>query len=414
MILVAKSGEIIFEQAYGLADRAENSAIKSDSAFQLASLSKPITSALILKLVEGGKLTLDATLAHYFPEFNNDFGKQVKIHHLLSHTSGLPNHFIIDGWFSHDFHKNTTEQSFIQLISTLTPKSSAGSEYHYSNLGYFLLGKISEKATGQSFAANLKKYITAPLNMAASGVLAGFEVPLNNVKGYQWQHGGGYREQSAKNMTLFGAGAGMYSNVRDLHRFDLALYDNTLLSDSSKKRLFNPENPYSWRVGKIPLTDDLEVNVHAYDGKFDGFSAMMTRFIDDQHSIILLSNTGMSYFLKAQLTLDIANIIYSQDTENRENNATLKLINAVVNGSFDAMLSKITSGEVNFSLNEQSLSALAFELLWSNEGENALQLFSFIAAKYPSSASAKANLLQACNHRLTKNAKSNAVICHQQ
>ena len=85
-----------------------------------------------------------------------------------------------------------------------------------------------------------------------------------------------------------------------------------------------------------------------------------------------------------------------------------------MNGSFDAMLSKITSGEVNFSLNEQSLSALAFELLWSNEGENALQLFSFIAAKYPSSASAKANLLQACNHRLTKNAKSNAVICHQQ
>lgn len=211
-------------------------------------------------------------------------------------------------------------------------------------------------------------------------------------------------------MTLFGAGAGMYSNVRDLHRFDLALYDNTLLSDSSKKRLFNPENPYSWSVGKIPLTDDLEVNVHAYDGKFDGFSAMMTRFIDDQHSIILLSNTGMSYFLKAQLTLDIAKILYSQDTENRENNATLKLINAVVNGSFDAMLSKITSGEVNFSLNEQSLSALAFELLWSNEGENALQLFSFVAAKYPDSEAAKAKLLQACNHRLAKKAKSNAVI----
>jgi len=412
-ILVAKSGEIIFEETYGVADQVKNQGTTSDHSFQVASLSKPMTAALILKLAEQGKLKLDATLADYFPAFNSAFGKKVTLHHLLSHTSGMPNHFVIDGWFSADFHKKTSEQEFVRLIATLSPAFQPGDDYLYSNLGYFLLGKVIEKTTQKSYSASAQEYIFTPLNMTHSGVAEGFQLPLNIVKGYQWQEGGGYREQGMKNMSLFGAGAAIYSNAEDLYRFDLALYDDTLLTKQNKARMFDPQHAYSWRVGKAAISPTLEVNIHSYDGQLDGYSAMMTRFIDDKHSIILLSNTGMSYFLKEQLTFDIAAVLYAQDPPNRNNDVSLRLINSIVTGTFSQTFSALYADTEPLEFNETSLSSLAFELLWSNIADNSLQLFAFIRDKYPNSSNAKTNLLQACNHRLAKNSKRRTSLCSE-
>ena len=411
-VLVAKSGEIIFQDTYGLAEREKNKIINNHHSFAIASLSKPITAALVLKLVEQGKLDLDATLANYFPEFDSVFGKNVTLHHLLSHTSGLPNHFVIDGWFSADFHKKTSEQNFVSLIAKLSPVFEPGNDYLYSNLGYFLLGKVIEKATGKSYAANMRNHIFSPLNMTKSGVAQGFNLPATLVKGYQWQAAGGYREQATKNMSLFGAGAAVFSNAADLYRFDTALYDHKLLNDQSKQRMFNVKHPYSWRVGKVPVSQKVEVNVHTYDGQFDGYSAMMTRFIDDKHSIILMSNTGMSYFFKEQLSFDIAAVLYDIEAPNRKNDASLLLIDGIVSGTFSETFSLLQTDKENLEFNEKSLSSLGFELLWSNIADNALTLFAFIQQKYPNSSKAKTNLLQACNHRLAKNVKDKASICN--
>ena len=411
VILVAKSGKIIYEEPYGLADRSENQPVTIKNSFQIASLSKPMTAVLILKLAEQGKLKLDATLADYFPEFNNTAGKKITLHHLLSHTSGIPNHFVIDGWFSSDFHRKTSEQEFVNLLAKKSPVFEPGEDYLYSNPGYFLLGKIIEQTTGESYSTSMQKHIFAPLNMAQSGVALGFQFYPNNVKGYQWKNDGGYREQAAKNMSLFGAGASIFTSAKDLHRFDLALYEEELLKNKSKNRLFDPQHPYSWRVGRVPITQDLEVNIHTYDGKFDGYSAMITRFIDDKHSIVLLSNTGISYFLKEQLTYDIAAALYDQEVPDRKNDATLTLIKGIVSGKFSEKFSDLKSENNPLDFNQQSLSSLAYELLWSNIADNSLQLFSFISHEFPNSSQAKINLERACNHRLAKKAKNRASIC---
>ena len=411
VILVAKSGEVIYEGSYGLADLSKSQPITIKNSFQVASLSKPMTAVLILKLEEQGKLKLDSTLADYFPEFNNAVGKKITLHHLLSHTSGIPNHFVIDGWFNSDFHRKTSEQEFVNLIAKKSPVFEPVEDYLYSNLGYFLLGKVIEKTTGESYSTSMQKHIFAPLNMTQSGVALGFQYYPNNVKGYQWKNGGGYREQAAKNMSLFGAGAGIFTSAEDLHRFDLALYGDELLKDKSKNRLFDPQYPYSWRVGRVPITQELEINVHTYDGKFDGYSAMITRFIDDKHSIILLSNTGISYFLKEQLTYDIAAVLYDQEVPNRKNDATLILIKGIVSGKFNKKFSDLKSENNHLDFNQQSLSSLAFELLWSNIADNSLQLFSFINNEFPNSPQAKTNLQRACDHRLAKKAKSRTNIC---
>jgi CubicO group peptidase (beta-lactamase class C family) len=411
VILIAKSGKVIYERSYGFADRSENQPVMINNSFQIASLSKPMTAALILKLEEQGKLKLDSTLSDYFPEFNNDFGKKITLHHLLSHSSGIPNHFVIDGWFNADFHRETSEQEFVNLIAKQSPAFGPGEDYLYSNLGYFLLGKIIEKATSESYSTSIQKHLFGPLNMTQSGVAIGFQSYPNNVKGYQWKAGGGYQEQTAKNMSLFGAGAGIFTSAEDLYRFDLALYGDELLKNKSKKRLFDPQHPYSWRVGRIPVTQELEVNVHTYDGKFDGYSVMMTRFIDEKHSIILLSNTGISYFLKEQLTFDIAAVLYDQNAPNRKNDATLTLIKGIVSGKFSQTFNDLKSRKNNLDFNEQSLSSLAFELLWTNIANNSLQLFSFISDEFPNSSQAQTNLQRACNHRLAKSAENRASIC---
>jgi len=410
-ILVSKSGNIIFKKAYGFKDRAKNLSLTITDSFLLASLSKPITATMVLMLEEQGKLKLDATLADYFPEFNNAIGKKITLHHLLNHTSGIPNHFVIDGWFDASFHKKTSEQQFVELIAELSPKFEPGEDDLYSNLGYFLLGKIIEKTTKISFSASLQNYIFAPLNMKNSGVVSGLKLTKKIVKGYRWNDNGGYREQAEKNMTLFGAGAAIFSNIDDLYLFDLALYSDKLLKTESKNRLFNSEKAYSWRVGRVQITPSHEVNIHTYNGQFDGYSSMMTRFVDDQHSIILLSNVGVSYFLKQQLTFDIAAVLYDHDIPDRKYSAALALIKNMVSGEFNKTLNNMGSNKNNLVFNQQSLSALAFQLLWSDIGDKSLELFSFISHQFPDSSTAKKNLLQACEHRLAKNSKNRSRIC---
>jgi len=411
VILVAKSGKVVFEKAYGFADRVDNQKTSVTHSFGLASLSKPITATLMLKLEEQGKLKLTDTLAEYLPEFKNNFGKKTTLHHLLSHTSGLPDHFAINGWFDVDFHKQTSDQAFIIEIAKLTPKFEPGADYLYSNPGYFLLGKVIEKATGTSYSANLQKYILLPLNMKKSGVASGFKLSSGIVKGYRWDKNGGYHEQVAKNMNLFGAGSAIYTSAKDLHRFELALYGNQLLNEQSKTRLFNPKNSYSWRVGKVPVTKEKNVNVHMYDGQFDGYSSILTRFVDDKHSIIILSNVGISYFLKQQLTFDIADVLYNQPLKNRENDVSLILINSLISGTFEQTLTGFKDKKEGYIFNEASLSALAYQILWSGLGSESLQLFSVISNTFVDSLNAKTNLEGACNHRITNDSLNKQHFC---
>ena len=410
-VLIAKSGKPFFQKAYGFADRKESWPLDNNSAFQIASLSKPIAATLVLMLEEQGKLTLEDTLADYFPEFDNAIGKQITIDNLLSHTSGIPNHFVIDGWFNPDFHRNTSEQEFVKIIAKLPPAFPPGSAYLYSNPGYFLLGKIVELITEESYATTIKKSIFDPLNMKQSGVTTGIETIVPYVQAYQWDGQGAYRTQTTKNMALFGAGAAIYTTAEDLYRFDTALYSDKLLSDKNKKRIFDSKHAYAWQIGLVPFSPELQVSVQIADGKFDGYSSMMTRFVDEQHSIILLSNIGISYDLKQQLTFDIATILYNQVPPNRKNDATLNLIKSLFSANFSQTLQSLTADNTQFKLSEESLASLAFELLWSSLAEQSLQLFSFIVSEFPNSSTANQNLQKACRHHLAKSAKSFAEQC---
>ncbi|WP_394228773.1 serine hydrolase domain-containing protein [Pseudoalteromonas spongiae] len=409
VLLVSQSGEKIFEQAYGFANYDNRTPISVNSSFQIASLSKPITATLVLKLKEQGKLKLESTLADYFTEFDNDIGRQITLHHLLNHTSGIPNHFTLNNWFNRDFHKVTTEQAFVDVIANMPPSAEPGEEHNYSNPAYFLLGKIIEKVTGQSFAQSLKTNILAPLNMTRSGVVPGNTQSAHVIKAHQWQDAGGYKREQDNNYKLFGAGAAIYSSADDLYRFDLALYGTELVNAQSKRQLFNPDLPYSWRVGKLPITESRKVNAHMYDGKIKGYSSMVLRLIDDKHSVILLSNNGMSYQLKRQLVGDIAKVLYGEQAPNRENDVALALTQAITTGTFEKVLTDIKANK--YTLDEGMMTSFAYELLWSNLASKSLQLFAVIGNQFKQSEDAKHHFAKACNHRLVKNLEERNSIC---
>ena len=115
--------------------------------------------------------------------------------------------------------------------------------------------------------------------------------------------------------------------------------------------------------------------------------------------------------MKQQLTLDIADVLYGQDAPNRQNDATLFLIKGVVSGTFNNALNGLKTKKNNFALNEQSLSSLAFELLWANIASDSLKLFAFINNEFPNSSQAKINLQRACTHRLAKSVENSVKIC---
>jgi len=149
VVLVAKQNKIVLKKAYGFADREWNVSNTADTKFRIGSITKQFTAASILQLAEQGKLNLDDKLSKYFPDFPK--GDSVSIHMLLTHTSGIAN-YTAQAQFESLATLTLSKDSMLAFIRSKPYSFSPGTKYQYSNSGYFLLGCIIEKLSGQSYA----------------------------------------------------------------------------------------------------------------------------------------------------------------------------------------------------------------------------------------------------------------------
>ena len=148
-------------KGYGEANVEHHIPVTADTIFQSGSVGKQFTAAAIMTLVDDGKLSLDDSIAKFWP----DVGKwwhPVTIHHLLTHTSGMPN-FEPGGTI--DLRKDYTESEFAKLAFSLKPDFAPGSRWNYSNPGYVLLGCIIGKVTGRHYGEQLRERVFGPLGM---------------------------------------------------------------------------------------------------------------------------------------------------------------------------------------------------------------------------------------------------------
>ena len=167
-VLVAENGKVIFKKGYGLANMEWDTPNEPDTKFRLGSLTKQFTSMLIMQLVEQGKLKLEGKITDYLTDYPKAAGDKITIHHLLTHTSGIPNYTNLPAFKT--FNRNRYKPAdFLKQFSDLPLEFEPGSAFAYSNSGYFLLGAIIEKVTGKTYEKVLQENIFTPLQMNNTG-----------------------------------------------------------------------------------------------------------------------------------------------------------------------------------------------------------------------------------------------------
>lgn len=250
-VLVLKGDSIIFEKGYGIANMDSLTPIDENTFFNIASVSKQFSGVAVMMLAEEGKLSLDDSVKKWFPNFKADFFNKIKLRHLLSHTSGIPDsrdrsdrNFVLT---------STDVESYSYLENLDSLNFELGSSYEYMNPTFQLMYTIIEKASGIPFDKFMKEKIFIPAGMNESTYFeAGKYIP-------RMAHGYLYDSLSKKfNEFDYGeesffatkADGGLYTSVREFVQWEKALRENKLISEASKNEAHTPKI----KIPDIPYT----------------------------------------------------------------------------------------------------------------------------------------------------------------
>ncbi len=287
-VLVSQKGKIIYEKAFGMADREWNVPNTIQSKFQIGSITKQFTAACILQLVNEGKLSLDDKLTRYFPDFPK--ADSVTIHMLLTHTSGIKNYTELE-----EFWKIMTlpiqKDSMVSIIKKQPFDFSPGTSWHYSNSGYFLLGYIIEKVTAESYSEYLLKNVIHKAGLKNTSVNRWDTILANRAKGYQKTPNGWINTIYISMEAPYSAGA-IISNVEDLYQWDNALFSNKIIPPSLFNKMITPyKEHYGYGLGIDSFHNHLRIG---HGGGIPGFLSYLARFPSDDMVVVGLSNNGDS------------------------------------------------------------------------------------------------------------------------
>jgi CubicO group peptidase (beta-lactamase class C family) len=228
-VLIARSDKVIFEKAYGWADRETKTSNTIETRFRIGSMNKMFTAVTAMQLVEKGKLQLDAPLGEYLKDYpNSSLAGKVRIRHLLSHTGGTGD------IFGPEFAKKRLElrtiEDYVRLYGARELAFEPGSRWAYSNYGFLLLGAVIEKVAGRSYYEVVQENVFRPAGMKASDSLPEEARVAGMSRGYM--RGAAGWESNVDTLPWRGTPAGGgYSTTRDLFRFARALETGKLLGE---------------------------------------------------------------------------------------------------------------------------------------------------------------------------------------
>jgi CubicO group peptidase (beta-lactamase class C family) len=305
-ILIAKDGKILLNKGYGMACYELNVPNSPEIKFQIASISKTFTSAAIMILQERGRLSVHDPLRRFIPDYPE--GEKITIHHLLTHTSGIPN---VNELPDYD-QRSKSPTTLTEIISMFKHKPlnfPPGDRYDYSNSNYNLLAFIIEKVSGMGYGDFLQKNIFAPLRMYNTGHHGDASSITDNLAfGYMLGARGLVRAPYLDWSIKTGNGS-LFSTVEDLYLWDRALYSEQILKNSSKEEVFKEHIPrigYGWFIGKR-----LNRRVTYYNGRSPGFTSYLDRYIDDDACVIILSNNYTP--IAHMIVRDLGAILFNEE-----------------------------------------------------------------------------------------------------
>jgi CubicO group peptidase (beta-lactamase class C family) len=401
-VLVAEGGEVLLKKGYGLANREHGIPNAPDTKFRLGSITKQFTSALVMQLVEGGKVKLDAKIGDYLAECPKHVGERVTIHQLLNHTSGIPSYTGFPDFAAKYSRDPLTPQALAKLYWEKELEFPPGSRYAYNNSGYHLLGVLVEKITGQTYAKALEERILAPLGMKDTGYDDYDSILPKRASGYRPVLDG-YLNAAYLDMSLPYAAGSMYSTVEDLRLWDQALYGEKVLSAKSKELVFRPgmsNYGYGWIVNEAAIPGlERKVARITHGGGINGFNTLLTRLPSERRLIVLLSNTpGRSRL--GEINDGIMALLYGQEPARPKQSIALVLYSTMKAEGVEAAAARYRKLKAeqpeDFDFRERELGLLGYALMTeAGKVAEAIAILRVNLEAYPESSGTHSILAQA-------------------
>jgi CubicO group peptidase (beta-lactamase class C family) len=309
-VLVAQSGKVLYQKSFGFRDYDSKAVLDNNSVFELASVSKQFTAVAILQLRDRGKLALTDTLRKFFPELPY---ANVTVWNMLTHTSGLPDYMeaMAVKW---DHRKIAFNKDVIHFLATekVPADFRPGEKCMYSNTAYEMLASIVEKVSGQPFGEYMREHVFKPAGMQDTRI---YNTRRSGEKMANYAYGYVYSD-SLKGYVLpdilpaydlvyyldgiVGDGA-VNSTTGDLFKWDRALKGHLLLSEATQMEMFTRQHIFDttlknyYGYGEFLGVNEIGEYIN-HTGGWPGYHTNLTRYVDKDLTVIVLSNNQSNVF----------------------------------------------------------------------------------------------------------------------
>jgi CubicO group peptidase (beta-lactamase class C family) len=313
VVLVANKGRVLFEKGFGPAVVEFGVMNTPRTRFRIASITKVFTTTLILQLIDEKLVELDKPIGKYLDGVRPEIAGRVTVRHLLEHTSGLAREYFPR---SQNLNRNYSMTELLDAVNKNTKLiNEPGSAVSYSNAGFVLLAAMIENVTGSKYREALQERIFTPLEMNDTGVEQSITTLVPRLaSGYRLRLGT-YIPAARISMSWTRGNGGIFSTASDVLRFDQALRGPTLLSEKAKSLFFRKgigSFALTWQVGNNPTGYPTNIGRIAWarGANQGGFRVQWTRQLDDDRTVILLSN--LDYSPRNEITKKIFSLLLGE------------------------------------------------------------------------------------------------------
>ncbi|HEY8256190.1 MAG TPA: serine hydrolase domain-containing protein [Gemmatimonadales bacterium] len=292
-VAVLIGDSVMLARGYGYANLELRVPATDSTVYQSGSVGKQFTAALVLMLVEQGRLRLDDPIVRFLPEGRARWAG-VSIRHLLTHTSGIPD-YTDDAV---DLHRDYTEDRLVRVAATLPLSFPPGTRWSYSNTGYLLLGALIHRVTGSFYGDVLRDSIFNPLGMPSARVISESDIVPNRAAGYRLVAGAIANQEWVSPSLNTTADGSLYLSLRDYVRWAIALNHEERPSRAVLEMAWTPapitgSGTYPYGAGWFLMPQRRHRKV-GHTGSWQGFQTSIQRYPEYDLTVVALSNLGGS------------------------------------------------------------------------------------------------------------------------
>ena len=292
-VAVVKDGKVVVAKGYGLSNVEHLVPMTPETVFQSGSLGKMFTAAVVMLLVEDGKLSLDDSITRFYPDAPWRW-RGITVRHLLSHTSGIPDYEDT----TLDFRKDYTEEELARIAFGMKLEFEPGSRWSYSNTGYVLLGAIIRKASGRFYGDVLRERVFVPMGMRTATIISEEDIVPNRAAGYRRAQGELRNQEWVSPSLNTTADGGLYLSILDYVAWDAGIRSRKVLKPASWEASFTPvklQSGKTYPYGFGWAVDDFSGQRRQHHGgAWQGFRTYLSRYLGDDLTVIVLANVGPS------------------------------------------------------------------------------------------------------------------------